>query len=323
VEIKKVFLTGKYFNQVCDIKNQINSGSYPIQIVSELSKCDLYLAIDLIDSIFLNNSNNHNVTKVLIRQEPKIVLPLTYMNKNTINFDHIIDIGKPKSSTHTVINWPQDLSSYLKNPKTKNDRVVIVNSNLLSLKRGENYSLRRQAINDIEDLDLYGYQWNNGLVRKLHTSAIELKKYLFKARDLKIQGIKNYFRHFNNYLGEVEDKRMVISMYKYCLVIENSSEYLSEKIFDALLSGCIPIYIGPELISYEIPGYLFLQAQPNIGDIRAKIYEAKKIDYEEWRESLDIWLADPKTYENWSKDLFVSKIVNMLQKITNNNHLQP
>jgi hypothetical protein len=124
-------------------------------------------------------------------------------------------------------------------------------------------------------------------------------------------------------LGEVEDKRMVISMYKYCLVIENSSEYLSEKIFDALLSGCIPIYIGPELISYEIPGYLFLQAQPNIGDIRAKIYEAKKIDYEEWRESLDIWLADPKTYENWSKDLFVSKIVNMLQKITNNNHLQP
>jgi hypothetical protein len=81
VEIKKVFLTGKYFKQVCDIKNQINSGSYPIQIVSELSKCDLYLAIDLIDSIFLNNSNNHNVTKVLIRQEPKIVLPLTYMNK--------------------------------------------------------------------------------------------------------------------------------------------------------------------------------------------------------------------------------------------------
>jgi hypothetical protein len=66
-----------------------------------------------------------------------------------------------------------------------------------------------------------------------------------------------------------------------------------------------------------------LQAQPNIGDIRSKIYEVKKIDYEEWRENLEIWLADPKTYENWSKDLFVSKIVNVLQKITNNNHLQP
>jgi hypothetical protein len=66
-----------------------------------------------------------------------------------------------------------------------------------------------------------------------------------------------------------------------------------------------------------------LQAEPNIGDIRSKINEAKKINYEEWRESLDIWLADPKTYEKWSKDLFLSKIINMLQKITNNNHLQP
>jgi len=323
VEIRRIFLTGKYSKQVSEIKIQIDSGSYPIQIVSELSKCDLYIAIDLIDSIFLNNSNNHKIPKVLIRQEPRIVLPLTYMDKNTINFDHIIDIGKPKSSPYTVLNWPQDLTSYLKNSKTKNDRVVIVNSNLLSLGRGENYSLRRQAINNIKDLDLYGYQWNNNLVRKLHTFFIELKKYTFKVRDLKIQGIKNYFRHFDNYLGEVEDKRMAISMYKYCLVIENSSEYLSEKIFDALLSGCIPIYIGPDLNSYEIPSFLYLQAQPNIGDIRSKINEAKKINYEEWRESLDIWLADPKTYENWSKDLFLSKIIKMLQKITNNNHLQP
>jgi len=323
VEIERVFLTGKYSKQVSEIKMQINYENSPVQIVSESSNCDLYLAIDLIDPVFLNNFNNNMIPKVLIRQEPRIVLPQTYTNKNTINFDHIIDIGKPKSSLHTVLNWPQDLTSYLKNPKTKNDRVVIVNSNLLNLRRGENYSLRRQAINNIKDLDLYGYQWNNSLVRKLHTFFIELKKYAFKVRDLKMQGVRNYFRHFNNYLGEVEDKRMVISMYKYCLVIENSSEYLSEKIFDALLSGCIPIYIGPDLNSYEIPSFLYLQAQPNIADIRSKIKAAKKINYEEWRESLDIWLADPKTYENWSKDLFLSKIINMLQKITNNNHLQP
>ena len=323
MEVERVFLTGKYSKQVFEIKISIDYGRYPIQIVSEPSNCDLYLAIDLIDPVFLSNSNNHKIPKVLIRQEPRIVLPQTYVDKNTIKFDHIIDIGKPKSIRHTVLNWPQDLTSYLKNPKTKNDRVVIINSNLLSLRRSENYSLRRQAINNIKDLDLYGYQWNNSLVRKLHTFSIELKKYIFQVKDLKIQGIRNYFRHFDNYLGEVEDKRMVISMYKYCLVIENSSEYLSEKIFDALLSGCIPIYIGPDLNSYEIPRFLYLQAEPNIGDIRSKINEAKKINYEEWRESLDIWLADPKTYENWSKDLFVSKIINMLQKITNNNHFQP
>jgi hypothetical protein len=56
VEIGRIFLTGKYSKQVSEIKIQIDYGSYPIQIVSEPSKCDLYLAIDLIDSIFLLQS---------------------------------------------------------------------------------------------------------------------------------------------------------------------------------------------------------------------------------------------------------------------------
>ena len=314
MEIKKVFLTGKYSNQVSEIKIEIENGNYPIQLVSDASKSNLYLSIDVIDPIFLNSSMNHNIHKVLIRQEPEIILPQNYMEKNTINYDYIIDIGKPKSNNRNVLNWPQDLCSYLKNPKTKNSTVVIVNSNLLSLVRGENYSLRRQAIKNIKDLDLYGYQWNNSFRKKLRTLFIELKKNIFNVNILKINGIRYYFRYFSNYLGEVEDKRAVISRYKYCLVIENSSEYLSEKFFDALLSGCIPIYIGPDLTKYEIPRSLYLQSQPNIDDIRLKINEVKKINYEEWAENLNIWLADSKTYENWSKDLFVSKIVRMIQE---------
>jgi len=313
VELEKVFLTGKYSNQVSELKIQIKNGNYSIQLVSDANKSNLYLSIDLIDPIFLNNSMNHSIYKVLIRQEPEIVLPQTYMEKNIINYDYIIDIGKPKSHDRNVLNWPQDLSSYLKNPKTKNSTVVIVNSNLLSLVRGENYSLRRQAIKNIKDLDLYGYQWNNSFCKKLHTLFIELKKNIFNVNILKINGIRYYFRYFSNYLGEVEDKRAVLSMYNFCLVIENSSEYLSEKFFDALLSGCIPIYIGPDLSMYEIPSSLYLQAQPNIDDIRSKIDEAKMINYEEWKENLNIWLADSKTHQSWSKDLFLSKIINMLQ----------
>ena len=124
---------------------------------------------------------------------------------------------------------------------------------------------------------------------------------------------------------EPEDRLKPFKDYMYVIVVENCKHpnYFTDKIIDCFASGCIPIYIGPDLKSYEIPSFLYLQAEPNIGDIRSKINEAKKINYEEWRESLNIWLADPKTYENWSKDLFLTKIINMLQKITNNNHLQP
>jgi hypothetical protein len=193
----------------------------------------------------------------------------------------------------------------------------------LSLTRGENYSLRRQAINGVPELDLYGYQWNNSFYEKLKTFSIELKKYVFKFNLLRIKEVKHYFRYYNNYLGEVDDKRSVLSMYKYCLVIENSSDYLSEKLFDALLSGCIPIYVGPDLAKYEIPRNLFLQAEPNLDDIRFKINEAKKIDYNEWVENLNNWLSESTTYENWSEHLFLSKILKLVKDITNNIHLQP
>ena len=43
--------------------------------------------------------------------------------------------------------------------------------------------------------------------------------------------MKSYFRFFSNYLGEIEDKKEVLSKYKYSIVIENSSDYLSEKLF--------------------------------------------------------------------------------------------
>lgn len=176
MEIEKVFLTGKYAKQISEMQLQVKNGVYPIQLVSEASKSDLYLAIDLIDPIFFSGSTHHNILKVLIRQEPKIVLPQTYLEKNTINFDYIIDIGKPKSPDLNVLNCPQDLTSYLKNPKTKNDRVVIINSNLLSLVKGENYSLRRQALNGIENLDLYGYQWNNSFQKKIKNFFYRIKK---------------------------------------------------------------------------------------------------------------------------------------------------
>jgi hypothetical protein len=323
VEINRVFVVGKYSKQVYSIQNQIKNGNYSLQVVSEFNDCDLYLSFDLVDYTCITNYSNSKIMKVLIRQEPKIVLPQTYMEENIANFDYIIDVGKLKSGKLRVLNWPQDLTPYIKNPKTKNNRVVIINSNLLSLAKGENYSLRRQAINCIQELDLYGYQWNNSFDKKIKTFFIELKKYAFKFNLLRIKGIKSYFRYYDNYLGEVEDKRSVISMYKYCLVIENSSDYLSEKLFDALLSGCIPIYVGPDLAKYEIPRSLYLQAQPNLNDIRFKINEAKKINYNEWVENLNIWLSESKTYENWSEHLFLSKIFKLVNDITNNTHLQP
>jgi len=58
-----------------------------------------------------------------------------------------------------------------------------------------------------------------------------------------------------SYRGQCISKWKVVSQYKYSLVIENSTDdyYISEKIFDALICGSMPIYYGSNKIFEVIP----------------------------------------------------------------------
>lgn len=315
MEIKRIFLDGKYPNQVKALRNQVIEGDFPFQITEDFDNCDIYLAFDLIDKVCLGLGTSNNIIKILIRQEPKIVLPQIYNEQILVGFDLVIDIGKSDSIRGKVINWPQDLRKYTNRMDAKEEKIVMINSNLLSMADGEMYSLRRQAISNLNNLDLYGYQWNNSFLKKLKTFCLELKKYRLEIHNIKLAGLKFYFKHMDNYLGQVEDKRATMSIYKYSLVIENSIDYVSEKLFDSLLSECIPIYVGPDLSRFKIPSYLYFQAKPNLEDIKNKIEAAKKTDFNEWRNRLNSWISTPSTYENWSQDLFLSKIFTVIQEI--------
>jgi hypothetical protein len=57
------------------------------------------------------------------------------------------------------------------------------------------------------------------------------------------------------YRGQCISKWKVVSQYKYSLTIENSVEdyYISEKIFDALICGSMPIYYGSDKIFEILP----------------------------------------------------------------------
>lgn len=63
------------------------------------------------------------------------------------------------------------------------------------------------------------------------------------------------------YRGEVqggaESKRLLLSQYRYCLALENTTHlprYLTEKLLDGMVSGCFCFYVGAVMQEYpEIP----------------------------------------------------------------------
>ena len=112
--------------------------------------------------------------------------------------------------------------------------------------------------------------------------------------------------------------------YRTALVIENSINYVSEKIFDAFLAGCIPVYVGPELDQYEIPKNLYIQAKPNYESVITAMSKAQEINFNKWINDLENWLRSDSCKENWSEDTFLLRLKNIINgKTTSSNHLLP
>lgn len=111
---------------------------------------------------------------------------------------------------------------------------VLVNAHKRSLHPQELYSERKRVIQFFEDLeapdfDLYGYGWEKC--------------------------------NYKNYQGTVSCPRECIKNYRFCFCYENMRDiegYITEKIFNCLMMGCIPIYWGASNISDYIPSSCFI-----------------------------------------------------------------
>ena len=83
----------------------------------------------------------------------------------------------------------------------------------------------------------------------------------------------------NNVGGTIQNKIEFLSLYKFSIAMENSEGdgYLSEKIFDSLISGTIPIYYGDYTIDEYINPKSFILIK-NERNIKEKIEYIKEID---------------------------------------------
>ena len=66
---------------------------------------------------------------------------------------------------------------------------------------------------------------------------------------------------YSSFLGRVGSKREALEQYKFSICYENARDipgYVTEKIFDCFLAGCIPIYWGANDIADFVPAECFI-----------------------------------------------------------------
>jgi hypothetical protein len=74
-------------------------------------------------------------------------------------------------------------------------------------------------------------------------------------------------------------------------VIENSPDYVSEKLFDVLVHGVVPLYVGPPLEEFGIPSSLVVQCGMDPQQVVENVMGLDTELLESLRTRASVWLA--------------------------------
>lgn len=271
-----------------------------LEIGEELEDSDALLVINWQPKFgkFLAKAIRDKKPTFLIITEPSVVIAEHGVDQFKSRFTEVIEIGRPQGSGSIPYFQECNLDYFNRDLKERQPKTVAVSSNKSAFLKGELYGLRRRIYGLSEDLEVFGKDWDKGY---LWTFTMALKQLLVALRTPNLLSLRS-FAHVlvrpKSYLGEIDDKSEVMSQYRQALVIENSVEYSSEKLLDALCAGCIPIYVGSSLGDFGVPTSLVIHCSPELESVRGAISDAYSIDYEHWKAQARDWLMNPDVLNN-------------------------
>lgn len=292
------------------------------EICEHLGEADALVLYDMDIKLLqrARKSGDRKIPIIFVRNEPIVVWPANYNSKAISLTSKLIDVGPYRDDNNLSFPWPQDWNQNLDFKEvvsTRSESVALVCGNKLSFIKGETYSLRRECIYNLPDLDLYGNGWNFDLFHKLLIFAEEMRLAIISGIFPALSNSRGWLKRPSNWKGAPTSKLDTLSRYKYSLAIENSTGYLSEKIFDAFFARCIPIYVGADVNKFGIPANLVVQVEPTLDSIERGIEIAKAMDYEQWLASLNAWLMSEEVFNKWSAanvyDAIVSEVSNFIK----------
>ena len=152
------------------------------------------------------------------------------------------------------------------------------------------YDLREKAViwfleNHPQDFIFYGKKWQRIKSKLSHQNQI----------------------HFDTqYAGYTPDKRKALSKAKFALTFENAiyPHYVTEKIFDVITAGTVPIYMGAPNIKEYVPEQCFINFEDfkNFEELYNFISTMSEEKYFTYINCINEFLKDPTIHKNHPKN---------------------
>ena len=244
------------------------------------------------DYFYKYSKLNRKCKAILIIQEPTTVFRASYDKKNHKWFNKIMtwDERMVDNKRYFQFFYPQVMPKKLWDTPYDNKKfITMICGNKHSTDRNELYSERLNIIQYFEqnniEFDLYGFGWNKS--------------------------------DRTSYRGKVEDKLYTMAKYKFSICFENmksKSGYITEKIFDAFFSGCVPVYYGAEDISRFIPENTFIDYRKfdSLDELYLYLHSMDEIRYKEIISNINRYLQSDLYKSNFSIDSYVNRMADII-----------
>ena len=193
--------------------------------------------------------------------------------------------------------------------------LTMVNANKVSPVKEENYRLRRIYAKQLDEkfLTVFGDLWNSSslskVLHRLSVLAFSIKN-VFPPNLIHIYG--NLHWRFSTSGGVVADKQEILQSSKFSLVIENDKSYVSEKLFDALINGSIPVYFGPELPESLIPKDIHIALPNNPNELIPYLLELGESNIRNYLININSYISSQNFIARWEKKIVYRQIATEL-----------
>lgn len=293
--IRGVLIGGGTQNEIFDVKsaNNRDNSFYPFGLLKQKlgeSNIDL-VTVDCFDGepdfvLVMNyhhDIDKYSCPKFLLLMECKYICPENYLY--TYKFDLIFSWDTTFSllDEFVKINFSNPIkqvcesfdSSLIHNFFDKKLACMISGNKRLSVDVNDGcidlYKKRVEVIRWFEkehcdDFSLYGAGWDLSVPSK---SSL-YNKYYRRIERVILSALKK--KSFPLSRGPVKSKNETLSQYKFTFCFENVygiNGYITEKIFDGLMAGCVPIYFGAPDIGEYVPHDTFIDFRdfPSLTDL--------------------------------------------------------
>ena len=222
------------------------------------------------------------------------------------------------------LRWPMDFRGVDVRLWSRTDRRFLVMINMNKLPRvssRELFTERMRAVEHFsrtEEIDLYGVGWDRASVRVGRTwLPWTLRRWQERLKDalVAVRPPPLLAAARRVYKGQLETKWETLASYDFVLCFENTARagWLTEKIFECLHVGTIPIYLGATDIEHLIPADCFIDMRRFSGypDLHAYLRSLKSRDVLRYRSAGRAFLESP-AFDAFGRDAFAGLFRDMV-----------